>query len=344
MSRRDGAGPARPDIPDPDPEEDLDMIESRTMLLSRVAEHLYWAGRYLERAEATARLVRTHTELFVDLPKAVGLGWEPLLAITGSAESFDDGHDEVSEDAVVAFLIADTGHQGSVSSSMAQVRENLRITRGLIPRRLWEVVNETQRWVNATATTGCTRATRIMWTEEVIRRCHTVSGSATSTMSRDQAFAFLEIGRLVERADMTSRVLDVAGFTLESMTEEMAPYSHLTWMSMLRSLGGEQMYRRQLGGMISADRAVRFLLRDTAFPRSVEHCLIEVSRWLLELPHQSEPMTASVEVQRLLDAIDIDDLDAAELHRFVDHLQVGLGGLHDSLASTYFMSPELANA
>lgn len=344
MTPPEGAAPIGPDTPDPDTEEELDMIESRTMLLSRVAEHLYWAGRYLERAEATARLVRTHTELFVDLPKAVGLGWEPLLAITGAAESFDDGHDEVAEDAVVAFLLADPRHQGSVVSSMAQVRENLRVTRGLIPRRLWEVVNETQRWVDTTATTGCSRARRIMWTEEVIRRCHTVSGSATSTMSRDHAYAFLEIGRLVERADMTSRVLDVAGFTLESMTEERAPYSHLTWMSMLRSLGGEQMYRRQMGGMISAGRAVQFLLRDTAFPRSIEHCLIEVSRWLLELPHQNEPMAASVAVQRLLDSIDVAEMDSTDLHRFVDRLQLGLGELHGSLASTYFMSPELANA
>ncbi len=341
-SRSDEGDKARPE-----PEEDLLMIESRTMLLSSVAEHLYWAGRYLERAEATARLVRTHTELFVDLPKAAGLGWDPLLAITGSAGSFGSGRDDraaVMEDAVVTFLLADPEHQGSVITSMAMARENLRITRGVIPHRLWEVVNETERWVNATATTGCSRAARIMWTEDVIRRCHTVAGSATATMSRDQAYAFVEIGRLVERADMTSRVLEVAGFTLEGMRGSMAPYSHLAWMSMLRSLGGEQMYRRQLGGMTTSSRAVRFLLRDTTFPRSFEYCLIEISRWLLELPHQSHAMAASVAVQNLLDPIDEDDLDSVDLHRLVDDLQLGLNDLHESLTATYFMSPELATA
>src|SRR6476620_9060445 len=123
------------------------MDSNPEMLLSRVAEHVYWAGRYLERAEATARLVRTHTELFIDLPRSVGLGWAPLLAVTGSRESFDDGYDRVVEDDVVTFLLADSTHQGSVVASIALARENLRVTRGLIPRRLWEVVNETQRWV-----------------------------------------------------------------------------------------------------------------------------------------------------------------------------------------------------
>lgn len=335
--------PDRPDVPDPDSEEEFEMIESRSKLLSRVAEHLYWAGRYLERAEATARLVRTHTELFVDLPKAAGLGWDPLLAITGSAESFRDDS-VISEDSVVAFLLADVEHQGSVVTSMALVRENLRVTRGLIPRRLWEEVNESHLWLRRTAATGCARSARIMWTEDVIRRCHMMVGSATATMSRDHAYAFLEIGRLVERADMTSRVLDVAGFTLERMNDAQSPYSHLTWMSMLRSLGGEQMYQRQMGGMVSGARAVQFLLRDAAFPRSFEHCLIEISRWLLELPHQAEPMAASVEVQRMLDAVTTEEMSAADLHRLVDQLQVGLDDLHSNLTATYFMSPELASA
>lgn len=328
----------------PDQEELLTMLTSRTMLLSSVAEHLYWAGRYLERAEATARLVRTHTELYLDLPLAAGLGWAPLLAVTGSRASFDDGYDEVLEDDVVTFLLAEASHHGSVVRSISQARENLRVTRGLIPRRLWEVVNEADRWARGTAEAGCARGGRLMWTEEVIRRCHTVAGSATATMSRDQSYAFLAIGRLVERADMTSRVLDVTGATMGTMAETVGPYTDVTWMSMLRSLGGEQMYRRQMGGMISPADAVQFLLRDTAFPRSVEHCLIEISRWLLELPHQEEPMAASTAVQRQLDALDLDAIDNGRLHEFADALQLALGALHERLAETYFLSPELANA
>ena len=307
------------------------------MLLSRVAEHIYWAGRYLERAEGTARLVKTHTELFVDLPRSVGLGWAPLLAVTGSREAFDDGYDRVTEDDVVGFLLAAPENHGSVITSIEQARENLRVTRGLLPKRMWEVVNETRQWVQVSAVAGCARGSRMMWTEEVIRRCHTMMGTADSTMSRDLAYAFLEVGRLVERADMTSRVLDVqAGILMSAGADTPIPYTDLTWMAMLRSLGGEQMYRRQMGGVISAANTVQFLLRDSAFPRSVEYCLIEIMRLLPELPHNGGALDAAITSYRLLDAVAPGEVDLDGIHRFVDDLQVALSGLHGQLAATYF--------
>jgi len=320
-----------------DGEDAVPIMLPGAMLLSRVAEHLYWAGRYLERVEATTRLVKTHTELFVDLPRSLGLGWAPLLAVTGSREAFDDDYDRVTEDDVVTFLLAEPTYQGSVVGSIEVVRENLRVTRGLIPRRLWEVVNETRRWVNVSAQAGCARGSRIMWCEEVIRRCHTVMGAGAATMSRDLAYAFLEVGRMVERADMTTRVLDVqAGLLMRAGEDAPLPFTDLTWMAMLRSLGAEQMYRRQMGGVISAANAVRFLLREPAFPRSVEHCLIAISQLLVELPSRTEAMAAATDTYRLVHAVAPEDLDVDGLHEFVDDVQLALGRLHDQLAATYF--------
>ena len=315
-------------------------------LLSSVAEHLYWAGRYLERAESTVRLVRTHTELFVDLPRSAGLGWAPLLAVTGSRTVFDDGYDEVVEDDVVHFLLAERSHQGSVVSSFDAARENLRVTRGLIPQRMWEVLNEARNWVSSTATAGSARHARVMWTEDVIRRCLTIMGTAAATMSRDLAYCFLEIGRLVERADMTSRVLDVqAGILLGPSAATLEPYTDLTWGAMLKTLGAEQAYRRQMGGVISARKAVRFLLRDPAFPRSVQHCLNDITRWLLQLPYQVEPAEAAGAATLLLDGYTTDELDLNGLHQFVDDLQLAFGDLHDHLEASYFPSrPEGASA
>jgi uncharacterized alpha-E superfamily protein len=327
------------------PTRPIGIISPGPVLLSRVAGHLYWAGRYLERAESTARLVRTHTELFVDLPRSVGLGWAPLLAVTGSRQAFDDGYEAVIEDDVVAFLLAEPRYQGSVVASVQQARENLRITRGLIPRRVWEVVNETNQWVAATAVSGCARGGRMMWCEEVLRRCHTVAGSTTATMSRDLAYAFVQIGRLLERADMSTRVLDVqAGILMGTGREGLTPFTDLTWMSMLRSLGGEQMYRRQMGGVISAPDAVRFVLRDPAFPRSVEHCLSEVARWLGELPYQYEPVDASGSAYALLASVSPDDMDVNAVHQFVDDLQLALGALHVELERSYFPAAQVASS
>ncbi|HEY6532330.1 MAG TPA: alpha-E domain-containing protein [Acidimicrobiales bacterium] len=306
-------------------------------LLSSVAEHLYWAGRYLERAESTVRLVRSHTELFVDLPRSAGLGWAPLLAVTGTRTVFDDGYDKVVEDDVVHFLLAERTNQGSVVASIDQARENLRVTRGMIPQRMWEVLNETSQWVRSTATAGSARHARVMWTEDVIRRFHTLTGIVAVAMSRDLAYAFLELGRLIERADMTTRVLDVqAGILMGSGSQGLAPFTDLTWGAMLRTLGAEQAYRRQMGGVVSARKAVRFLLRDLAFPRSVEHCMLEISRWLLELPYQEGPRAAATTTSMLLDQILIDDLDLNGLHEFVDQVQLGLGDLHVQLEAAYF--------
>src|SRR5580704_1947999 len=101
------------------------------MLLSRVAESVYWSGRYLERAEATARMVKSHTELFVDLPKAAGLGWSPLLAITG--EAFVERRGAPTEEAVVQFLAADLDNVGSIRASVASARSNVRVSRVIFP-------------------------------------------------------------------------------------------------------------------------------------------------------------------------------------------------------------------
>lgn len=320
--------------------------EVPSMLLSRVAEYAYWVGRYLERAEATARLVKTHTELFVDLPRSAGLTWSPLLAVTGSDADYHRVHDHPTEEEVVSFLLADPLNPGSVVSSVDQAREDLRVTRTMVPRRTWETLNELHLWVRDTRRSAIARRTRLGWCEEVIRRCHLVAGSLYATMNRDDAYSFLEIGRFVERADMTTRVLEVEADILMAVPEEgMRPFVDVTWLAALRSLGAEQMYRRATGGVVHGADAVRFLLFEPSFPRSVEHCLIAVSRWLLELPRQDVPMTECAAVTRRLASFDPTSGGADELLHMVDELQQGLGLLHDALGTTYFLpTPSLTGA
>src|SRR5688572_27698304 len=133
------------------------------MLLSRVAESIYWAGRYLERTESTCRLVTVHTELYLDLPKAAGLSWTPLLAVTGSGESFAETHEQHTEDAIVAFLTSDLDNPGSVVSSLARARENLRVTRAMLPRPACEILNDLYLSAMATRSEAVDRRTRARW-------------------------------------------------------------------------------------------------------------------------------------------------------------------------------------
>lgn len=312
--------------------------EAPSVLLSRVAENAYWVGRYLERAEATARLVKAHTELFLDLPKSAGLTWAPLLAVTGSDAEYHRVHEQPAEEEVVSFLLSDPLNPGSVVSSVDQAREDLRVTRTMVPRRTWETLNELHLWVRDTHHSAIARPTRLAYCEEVIRRCHLVAGSIYATMNRDDTYSFLEIGRFVERADMTTRVLEVEADILMAVSGEgMRPFVDVTWLATLRSLGAEQMYRRATGGIVHGADAVRFLLFEPSFPRSVEHCLIGVSRWLLELPRQDRPMTECAVVARRLGEFDPVSGGADELLEMVDELQRGLGVLHDTLGATYFL-------
>ncbi len=318
------------------------------MLLSRVAESVYWAGRYLERAEATARLVHVHTELFLDLPKAAGLGWTPLLSVTGSGEAFRHRRFEVSEDHVVAFLATDTEHRGSIVSSVAQAHANLRVTQAILPSEAWEVLNQLHLWVAATRHQAIDRRTRLGWAAQLIRQCQLLSGLLESTMSHDDTYAFLEIGRGLERADMTTRVIDVQAGILIGQRDGNTPYSDLTWMAVLRSLNAHQMFQRTAGSTVSGPAAMHFLLRDPQFPRSIERCMIQISRALLELCRHNESMAECAKVQEQLERAEADLLgadgpSATALHDYALRLQDGLGGLHDQLVATYFQMEPLTS-
>ena len=133
------------------------------MLLSRVADNIYWGARYMERADDTARLVRTFTEVLLDLPVGVASSWEPLLAVAGSRELFDVGHARANESDIVRFLVADDANPGSVVRSVAAARENLRTTREVLPREAWQAVNDLYLFTQRDSESGVDRRTRARW-------------------------------------------------------------------------------------------------------------------------------------------------------------------------------------
>jgi uncharacterized alpha-E superfamily protein len=315
------------------------------VLLSRVAEAVYWAGRYLERAEAAARLVEAHTELYLDLPRSAGVGWAPLLAVSGSEGAFLERYPAPTEEAVVRFMAIDTANPGSIVASLGWARENLRITRALLPRASWEVVNQLYLSTAESSRAAVDRRTRLAWMEGVVRQCQLLGGLLSGTMSHDDAYAFLEVGRSIERADMTTRVLDVqAGILTGEEADRLGPYADVTWMSVLRSLAADQMFRRAARNGVSGPEALRFLLKDQQFPRSVEHCLIAVSRALLELPSYDEPMAGCARVQRLLEEAEAEATSPASvgLHEYLDRLQEGISALDGLLTRTYFRAAHTA--
>jgi uncharacterized alpha-E superfamily protein len=310
-----------------------------TVLLSRVAENLYWAGRYLERAEGTARAAREHTNLLVDLPTSVPLTWEPLLAVTGAREPFDARYERADELSILRFLIADRENAGSIVMSVEQAREDLRTTREVLPREVWQVVNDLYLYVASHHTEGIARRSRTRFLDRVIGDVMRVTGLVDATMSRDEAHQVLELGRLVERADMTTRIVDVrAAAIMAAPPYGVDTYDEVQWMSVLRSLSALQMFHRTMRSSVDGPATLRFLFFDERFPRAVAHCLMAIERAVTQLPRAELVEPACRTASARLGAIAVDDLTADALHDTVDELQLALAAIDAAIAEAWFVA------
>ena len=307
------------------------------MLLSRVAENLYWAARYLERAEGTARIAREHTNLIIDMPTSVMSSWEPLLVITGTRAGYDIAHQTINETDVVGYLVADRTNPGSIRSSIDQARENLRTCREVLPGPAWVTVNGLYLYVGAHDAEGVARRSRSRFLDRIVTDHQRLIGVLTTTMSRDAAYTMLRLGRHVERADMATRVLDVwATSLMGERLEERARYEHLQWASLLQALSALQMYQRGNSPVDGHVGPVRFVLDDATFPRSLRYCLDSAAHSAARLPRPERVRAAVADALAVLGRIDVAALDVAGVHAAADRLQLAIGEIHKQITSSYF--------
>lgn len=309
-------------------------------MLSRVAYNIYWMGRLLERAENTARLVSVHGNLLLDLPRrSTAFGWEPLVTIIGSDIPFQERYRTANEANVVKFLVADQDHPGSILSALSQARENLRTTRDIIPREAWEELNDLYLTAVERVGEGLSRRTRHDYLKRIVRGSQLISGLLSGTMSHGIAYHFLCLGGYLERADMTTRILDVRSANLvgaQNQGPALSPLDNIQWMSVLRSLTAYQMYRQHVRLRVQGPDVLNFLLRDPDFPRAVGYCLARIERDLGLLPERTEPRRRAARLQQRLQAADVRVLAQGSLHDYIDDLQIELAALHDSIDQGYF--------
>jgi uncharacterized alpha-E superfamily protein len=309
-------------------------------MLSRVAETLYWMGRYLERAENTARLINVNTNLMLDLPKGIAPGWEPLIRILGCHDSYAERHDEVTERRVVNFLISDENHPGSILSNLAFARENSRTIRDFLPREAWEELNAFYQQAVDTKQTSYARQGRHAYLQLIIRGLQQHAGLLAGTMNHDTGYQFLNIGKKLERADMTTRIINVKSENpIPEDAPELRPYEDMLWMSMLECLSAYQMYRQSMQVRINRTDVLTFLFRKAEFPRSFNYCVQDITDNLSRLPNNAEPLAILQHIERMIAEAPMTEMDNEPLHLFIDQLQICLGYLHDSIAETYFPPP-----
>jgi len=306
-------------------------------MLSRVAETLYWMGRYMERAENTARLIKVNTNLTLDLPKGLVPDWEPLIIILGCDEDYRKAHDECTERRIVNFLISDESHSASILSSLAYARENTRTIRDILPREVWEAINANYHWAVENKSMSQARKGRHEYLEFVMADMQRLTGLLAGTMNHDVGYDFLNMGRKLERADMTTRIIDVRSEnTIPDDVPELRPFQDMLWMSMLKSLSAYQMYRQSMQIRINRDDVIRFLFLQETFPRSVNYCVLNLKDYIEHLPNNENCNKQIQKLRNLLKKSQKTSFDRQQLHDYIDQIQLSLGNLHAQIASAWF--------
>ncbi len=306
-------------------------------MLSRVAERIYWMARYIERAENTARIVKVNTYLLLDLPRKARFGWDTLVQIMGTIERFNAHYKEATERNVIRFLISDERNPGSIFTSLQQARENARTIRDIIPREAWERVNELYLMAKGQMQAGLSQHRRQDFLDAIIGGAQQITGMLAGTMTHDQGYSFLRMGRNLERADMTTRIIDVRSANLlPEQDGVLSPFDNIQWVSVLKSLTAYQMYRREMQGQVRRGAVLKFLFKSRGFPRAVYHTLSEAAACLADLPRNDEPLKSVQHLERSILSSQPDKLNSKELHDFIDEIQLELDKLHEVITRTYF--------
>lgn len=306
-------------------------------MLSRAAERVYWAGRYLERAENTARIVQQYSQLLLDLPDEADVGWHELVAIFGARPAARTRGAAMGEAEVLDFLLGDTGSQSSLAFSIRNARDNIRNSRDLLPQESWENANELYQYARKRLAASTSGEDRFDVLSDCIGRCQQINGILSGTMSHNYPFHFLTLGQGIERADMTTRIIDVAAAYLLKNERLVLRYGSTLWTNVLKSVSGFQMYRQYYQPEVEGLAVVDFLLNDTAFPRAAHACIEQARAAAESLPHSDHLIHALGHVRNALPSPMPDDLDGTQVRRLMDVLQKRLGEAHQAVVDTWFL-------
>ena len=339
-------------------------------MLSRVADAIYWASRYVERAENVARFIDVSLNLMLESSAHGERDWASLVHTTGDQEFFDKKYGQATPENVTQFLTFDDEYSSSILSSVARARENARSVRDIISREMWQELNEFYLMVVQIARPGIQPEDLIDFCARVKRAGIYFEGVTNATLSRGEAFHFAHLGRMLERADKTSRILDVKYFLLspapsqppksqaqsqrqsqfpKAQTQSQkqaqnAPFSNadqVGWVTLLNSASALQMYR-QVHHVTTPVSVSEFLLLNRDFPRSILRCVRRADESLHCITGGS-PGAFQNEAERLLgrlrselDFAKIEEIMERGLHQYIDALQVQLNDVGGAVQKQFF--------
>ena len=313
-------------------------------MLSRVADSIYWLGRYLERAENYARFIDVNYNLMLDLPPGMDEQWEPLIAVTGDLSNYKNRYSQSDRKNAIYFLAFDEENPNSLLSSITKARENARVVRENLTKETWEKLNE----VYLQAKQGYKAK---IWKMDDPRgffihikyAIQLLYGIADNSVARTEGWYFNKLGHYLERADKTSRVLDVKYHILLPSPEEVgSPLDYLHWMALLKSVSGFNTYRRAYGKIVP-NGVVEFLMLDKYFPRSIFFCLTEAEECLYKISgYSGKGYSNSTEklmgkLRSRLEYADVNEIIKDGLHEYIDELQAKINDLSNSVHDNFFL-------
>jgi len=312
-------------------------------MLSRVADSIYWMSRYVERAENVARFIEVNLQLMLDAPSGEGQQWEPLVNTTGDHGEFTKRHGKATQQNVIQFLTFDAENSNSILSCVRAARENARTIREIISSEMWLQLNKFYLMVTAAAE-GNSRALANPhdFFTEVKNANHLFNGIAAATMTHGEPWHFFHMGQMLERADKTSRILDVKYFILLRSAQDVGtPFDDIQWAAVLRSASAFEMYRKR-HGRISPRGVVEFLLLDREFPRAIHFSLLAARDSLHKI--SGTPLgTFRHAPEKLLGQLcsdlaftSVDEIVNAGLHEYLDDLQTRMNHVGAGIFETFF--------
>jgi len=312
-------------------------------MLSRLADSLYWMSRYVERAENVARFIDVNQWLSLDLPEGYQEQWGPLINTTGDDKLFLQHYDQSTKHNVVHFLTFDTRNPNSILTAIGAARENARMARQYITLEMWEQINRFYFAIH----NGAQAALRGIdpqqdFFSDVVTSSHLFLGTLYATMSHNEGWHFCRLGRLIERADKTSRILDTKYYLLLPSVDAVGtPYDDIMWAAVLRSTSAFEMYRKRYQQLLP-DRIVDFLVLDREFPRAIHYCISSAQASLHTItgtPVGTFSNSAEQQLGRVcadLNYIQVREIIKRGLHEFLDSIQVRLNLVGDAIHNSLF--------
>ncbi len=320
-------------------------------MLSRVAHSLYWMARYIERAENIARIVDVNLQLLLDIrhldEKGLVAHWLPIVQATGDEAEFLKLHPHATGHAVTEFLVFQTENPNSIVSSICSARENARMVRDQITLELWEELNRLYWFVKTPTARQVWKDSPSDFFQQIKAGSLHIIGLTDATLIHNEGWWFAQVGKFLERADKTSRILDLRYKSLpeKGLPESITQTDALEWSAILRSCSAWDAYKSIYGGDIHPRTVAEFLLLSEDFPRSVEFCVVELNRALRYISGVAEgKFTNDAEklAGRLVAELQfgtIDEIFEAGLHDYLDLVQLKLNNIGAAMFNTYIFQP-----